>query len=193
MSDSFKNGLKLFAYVAWFVAAGFAMVSDIRGIGELYRAIQHTQAMTDTLSVEAQGIVNSAHIVRGGSRDVKFLESLMNLMPQKKSFIRTQQAMSDEVDALRYKVTHRVRNDLQVLVDTRANKLYVKKGMTLLWEADCSVGKGGILRDKVTGRRWEFVTRENCHRGEQETGDRRRRGEDRRPFGDILPRVCRSH
>src|SRR5262249_51051352 len=45
-----------------------------------------------------------------------------------------------------------------ILVDTKANKLYVKKGLTLLWEADCSAGRGGILVDKATGRRWEFVT-----------------------------------
>ena len=45
-----------------------------------------------------------------------------------------------------------------ILVDTRANKLYVKKGLTLLWDADCSVGRGGLLVDKHSGRRWEFVT-----------------------------------
>ncbi len=91
-------------------------------------------------------------------REAEFLQSLVTLLPQSKSFIRTQRAMSDEVETLRDKVGRRVKNDLHVLVDTRANKLYVKKGLTLLWEADCSVGRGGILKDKVTGRRWEFVT-----------------------------------
>ena len=66
--------------------------------------------------------------------------------------------MADEVEALRDKVGRRIKNDLHILVDVRANKLYVKKGLTLLWDADCSVGKGGILKDKATGRRWEFVT-----------------------------------
>jgi len=158
MSDSLKNGLKLAAYLAWIAAAGIAMVRDIHRISELYKSIQRTQAMTDELAVDSQGIVDSAHLIRGGTRDVQFLQGLVSLLPQNKSFARTQRAMSDEVEALRYKVGRRVKNDLQVLVDTRANKIYVKKGLTLLWDADCSVGKGGILADKVTGRRWEFVT-----------------------------------
>jgi hypothetical protein len=158
MNESVKHGLKLAAYLAWITIAGVLMVRNIRGISELYRAIQHTQAMTDELAVESRGIVNSARLIIGGSHDVQFLQGLVSLLPQAKSFIRTQEAMSDEVDALRYKVGRQVKNDLQVLVDTRANKLYVKKGLTLLWESDCSVGKGGILTDKLTGRKWEFAT-----------------------------------
>ena len=49
-------------------------------------------------------------------------------------------------------------NRLHIVVDTKANKLYFKRGLDLLWEADCSVGRGGILKDKKTGRKWEFVT-----------------------------------
>ena len=49
MSESFKHGLKLTVYIAWIAAVGFAMVRDIQGIGQLYWAIQHTQAMSDEL------------------------------------------------------------------------------------------------------------------------------------------------
>jgi L,D-transpeptidase YbiS len=55
-------------------------------------------------------------------------------------------------------VGRRLRDETHIVVDTRANKLYLKKGLSLLWEADCSVGKGGRLIDPKTGRRWEFVT-----------------------------------
>ena len=89
-------------------------------------------------------------------------------MPEEKGFIRTQHAISDEVEVLRAKVGHRLKGELHILVDTRANKLFLKKGLTLLWQADCSVGRGGILKDSVTGRRWEFVT----PRGEFEVLDK---------------------
>jgi L,D-transpeptidase-like protein len=158
MDESVKHGLKVGLYLVWIVAVGVGMFRDIHRIGELYRSIQRTQAMTDELALASRGIEASTRLIRGGSRDVQFLQSLVSLLPQNKSFIRTQRAMMDEVEALRYKVGRRVKDDLHVLVDTKANKLYVKKGLTLLWEADCSVGKGGILTDKETGRRWEFAT-----------------------------------
>jgi L,D-transpeptidase YbiS len=158
MNESVQHGLKVALYLVWIMAVGVAMVRDIQRIGELYRSIQHTQAMTDELALASQSIVGSTRLIRGGSRDVQFLQGLVSLLPQNKSFIRTQRAMMDEVEGLRYKVGRRVKDDLHVLVDTKANKLYVKKGLTLLWEADCSVGKGGILTDQETGRRWEFAT-----------------------------------
>ena len=87
-----------------------------------------------------------------------FLRSLVNVLPQEKNFIRTQKAMADDVEILRAKVSRKIHNDIHVVVDIQANKLYVKRGLTLLWQADCSAGKGGMLKDKKTGQRWEFVT-----------------------------------
>src|SRR5436190_17672220 len=111
-----------------------------------------------SLLSDAEGIHTAASDTRNQAKQLEFLESLVNLLPQEKGFIRTQKAMALEVGSLRRKVGKRLRDELHVVVDTRANKLYLKRGLTLLWAADCSVGKGGILVDKRTGRRWEFVT-----------------------------------
>lgn len=51
-----------------------------------------------------------------------------------------------------------ISNEPYVLVDTRQNKLYLKQKGKILRECKCSVGKGGLLVDKKTGRKWEFVT-----------------------------------
>ena len=158
MTDSLKKTLLSGAFFAWLMAFAVGAVRLEQSFVRLYRAVRHTQALTQQLTDESRQILASAHEIRERSRQSEFLQSLVNLMPQNKSFIRTQRAMSDEVEVLRYKVGRRIKNDLHVLVDTRANKLYVKKGLTLLWDADCSVGRGGILKDKRTGRRWEFVT-----------------------------------
>ena len=98
--------------------------------------------LTQDLAIQSRQIVEAAHDIHERSRDAEFLQGLVNLLPQSKSFIRTQRAMSDEVEVLRDKVSRRIKNDIHILVDTRANKIYVKKGLTLLWDADCSVGKG---------------------------------------------------
>lgn len=45
-----------------------------------------------------------------------------------------------------------------VLVDTRENLLYLKRNGQIIRQAKCSVGRGGILTDTKTGRKWEFVT-----------------------------------
>src|SRR5438445_1104888 len=125
MNESVKQGLKIALYLAWIMVVGLALVRDIQRTDELSRSIQHTQAMTDELALASHGIVDSTRLIRGGSRDVQFLQGLVSLLPQNKSFIRTQHAMMDEVESLRYKVGRRVKDDLHILVDTKANNLYV--------------------------------------------------------------------
>lgn len=95
---------------------------------------------------------------RQRAREYDLYSSLIGIIPQEKSFLRTRQAVALEVQLLRKDVGRRVGNQLQVLVDTQANKLYVKKGLKLLWQADCSVGRGKMLKDKKTGRQWLFAT-----------------------------------
>jgi len=158
MSPSLKKGLLSSVYVLWISLFCVGAVRTTRSVLHFYYAVQHTHLIAQELQSQAQRITDATHDIHERHRETEFLQSLTNLLPQSKSFIRTQRAMSDEVETLRYKVGRRIKNDLHILVDTRANKLYVKKGLTLLWEADCSVGKGGILTDKKTGRRWEFVT-----------------------------------
>ncbi|MDD5687613.1 MAG: L,D-transpeptidase [Elusimicrobia bacterium] len=48
--------------------------------------------------------------------------------------------------------------DIYILVDTKENVLYVKQKGQIIKEAKCSVGKGGTIVDKKTGRKWEFIT-----------------------------------
>jgi hypothetical protein len=158
MTDPVKNGLTVGAGLLWLSAFGLGIYRNEQAFITFYRGVQRTQVLTQGLLQDSHRIEESTRAIRDRTHEAEFLQGLVNLLPQSKSFIRTQRAMVDEVETLRYKVSHHIRNDLHILVDTRANKLYVKKGLTLLWDADCSVGKGGILVDKVTGRRWEFVT-----------------------------------
>jgi len=144
--------------IVWLIAFG---VEAWILAGDMSR-LRQTQDRLETIAVElnstAGSIRNHAGTILDESKQLEFLGGLVNLMPQEKGFIRTQRAMASEVEVLRRKVGRRLRNQLHILVDTRANQLYLKEGLTLLWSADCSVGKGGILVDKRSGRRWEFVT-----------------------------------
>jgi hypothetical protein len=158
MTESIKRKIILTGYGLWLVAFAVGFYRCGRSLVRYYRTLKQTQTLSQELNEESRHIEEAERDIHERTRDMNFLQGLMTLLPQSKSFIRTQRAMEDEVENLRYKVGRRVRNDLHVLVDTQANKLYVKKGLTLLWEADCSVGRGGILKDKITGRRWEFVT-----------------------------------
>jgi hypothetical protein len=124
----------------------------------LTRALQKTENLAQKLRDSAREFRTIQADIQRENAEQEFLRGLVNVLPQEKNFIRTQRAMAWDVDVLRYKVSRRVHNDIYVVVDIRANKLYVKRGLTLLWQADCSVGKGGMLKDKKTGQRWEFVT-----------------------------------
>jgi L,D-transpeptidase ErfK/SrfK len=124
----------------------------------LEHAVQAETQITQTLLEETRDFRTTAVTMQREADDLNFLRSLLNVMPQEKGFIRTQRAISSDVEMLRAKVSRRIHNDVHVLVDVQANKLYVKRGLTLLWQSDCSVGRGGMLTDKKTGQRWEFVT-----------------------------------
>ncbi|MEK7232368.1 MAG: L,D-transpeptidase [Elusimicrobiota bacterium] len=92
------------------------------------------------------------------ARDARFLQDIPNILPEDKGYLRTQEAIKGEVRLLRARVSKRLRGQLHLVIDAKANTLYVKNGVKLLWQADVSVGRGGILMDAMSGRKWEFVT-----------------------------------
>ena len=144
--------------ILWLITFGIEAGRITHGGAVLRQTCDSLEDASFALNSTAKGIQAEAAEFRTQAHQLEFLEGLVNLIPQEKSFIRTQKAIASEVEALRRKVGRRLGNETHIVVDTRANKLYLKKGLTLLWAADCSVGKGGILVDKMTGRRWEFVT-----------------------------------
>ena len=118
-------------------------------------------ALEDEARAVNDGARRLARLVREAdaqSRDARFLESLPNILPENKSYLRTQKAIADEAAELRAKVAKRLKGALHLVVDAKANKLYVKQGSRLLWQADVSVGRGGQLKDPKSGRRWQFAT-----------------------------------
>lgn len=143
----------------WVAALGFEAYRAVEALRAFRRGNDRLDNIARTLNQSAAQTVSLVKDIQEQGREVDFLQGLVNVLPEERGFVRTQAAMSDEVEALRAKVGWRLRSGgLHVLVDTKANKLYLKKGLTLLWAADCSVGRGGILKDAKTGRRWEFVT-----------------------------------
>ncbi|MBI4376855.1 MAG: L,D-transpeptidase [Elusimicrobia bacterium] len=110
------------------------------------------------LDRQARDTVAAVRQSRAYSDELGFLQELPNLFPKDKGYLRTQKAIAEEVQGLRRKLGGTIKGGLHIVVDAKANKLYLKKGFKLLMQADCSVGRGGVLLDKRTGRRWEFVT-----------------------------------
>ena len=53
---------------------------------------------------------------------------------------------------------------IYIVVDTMANRLYLKRGDKVVREAVCSTGTGGILEDPASGRHWVFETPRGTHR-----------------------------
>ncbi len=129
------------------------------------RAAERLAAVNDTLERSAASLERGAgrladlsRQAQAQSRDAEFLQGLPNILPEDKGYLRTQKAIESEATVLRMQVGKRLKGALHVVVDAKANKLYVKRGLQLLWSADVSVGRGGSLADKKSGQRWEFVT-----------------------------------
>jgi len=129
-----------------------------RDIQEMARSTDRLEAGFTALDRQAREDAGLIQKLKAQSREMEFLQSLPNILPADKGYVRTQRAILGEVQALRRKVGQRLRGSLHIVVDGKANKLYLKRGLELLWQADCSVGRGGTLVDPGTGRRWQFVT-----------------------------------
>jgi L,D-transpeptidase YbiS len=153
-----QNKIAVVALTGWLLAFGLESLRLAGAVVGLYRANDHLEAVAFTLNQRAREISDLEAQIRANSLESEFLNKLPNFLPQDRGFLRTQHVISEEVAALRRKVGQRLRGSLHIVVDAKANKLYVKKGLKLLWQADCSVGRGGTLVDRQTGRRWEFVT-----------------------------------
>jgi len=146
------------ALTCWLLAFGLEVARLAAAATNLWHATTRLEAAGVALNQNAREISELSAQIRAYTRDSQFLNSLPNFLPQDKGYLRTQRVISEEVTGLRRRVGQRLRGSLHVLVDAKANKLYLKKGLKLLWQADCSVGRGGMLRDRQTGRVWEFVT-----------------------------------
>lgn len=152
-----KQGFFFLAFV-WFTAFSAECL-------RLSNAWDRLQSLRETVETRQADLARSHETLEAilkqttaAETELAFLHGLFNLLPQNQSYLRTQKIISDEVQTLRRQAGRKLQDRLHVLVDTKANKLYVKKGLTLLWEADCSVGRGGTLVNKETGQRWEFTT-----------------------------------
>lgn len=126
--------------------------------GRLARAGERADGLYAGLDAAARRLRAAVEDGRHAAEDLAVLSSVPELLPQDKGYRRTQGVVQDEVRGLRRKLAATLNNQVYVVIDAKANKLYLKKGFKLIWQADCSVGRGGVLVDKKTGRRWEFVT-----------------------------------
>ena len=142
----------------WLAAFGWKACAVAREGNRLARAAGRLDGEAAALDRGARRLEQLSRESQAQARESEFLQSLPNILPEDKGYLRTQKAISDEVSVLRAKVGRRLKGSLHLVVDAKANKLYVKKGLKLLWQADVSVGRGGRLVDAKSGRKWEFVT-----------------------------------
>lgn len=159
MSETpFGRTLYPLCLVAWLGAFGWRACALSRAAGELQRRTDRLEGDAAALTRESARLAQLTRESTAQAGDAAFLQVLPDILPEDKGYARTQKAIEGEVAALRRQVGKRLKGALHVVVDAKANKMYVKKGLKLLWSADVSVGRGGLLADRRTGQRWEFVT-----------------------------------
>ncbi len=154
----FGRTLYPLALTVWLGAFGWRALALSRAARDLTRQTDRLEGAAAGLDRGARRLAALSRDAAAQSKDAEFLEGLPNILPADKGYLRTQKAIEGEVSALRGQVGKRLKGSLQVVVDAKANKLYVKKGLKLLWQADVSVGRGGLLADKKSGQKWQFVT-----------------------------------
>jgi len=144
--------------LAWVVAFAWEAASLAQAASLLAASAERSDGAAQTLIGQARESAALVRQTRGVSGEIEYLSSLPNILPQDKGYLRTQKAVSEEIQGLRRKLNRYVKGSLHIVIDAKTNKLYLKKGFKLLWQADCSVGRGGMLVDKKSGQRWDFVT-----------------------------------
>ena len=156
MENAFGRTVYPLALAAWCVAFGWRACAISRDAGALSRESGRLEDEALALNGGARRL--RALVRESGERagDARFLQDIP--LPEDKGYLRTQKAIESEVGLLRMKLSRRLKGQLHLVIDAKANKLYVKRGAQLLWQADVSVGRGGVLKDAKSGRKWEFVT-----------------------------------
>ncbi|MFI5361944.1 MAG: L,D-transpeptidase family protein [Elusimicrobiota bacterium] len=159
MSEApFGRTLYPLGLLVWLGAFGWRACALQRAADALSRQNDRVEGLAAGLDRGARRLAGLSRDAAAQSRDAEFLEGLPNILPADKGYLRTQKAIEGEVSSLRAQVGRRLKGALHVVVDAKANKLYVKKGLKLLWQADVSVGRGGLLADRKSGQKWQFVT-----------------------------------
>lgn len=154
----FGRTLYPLALLLWAGAFGWRACGVSRAAASLSREASALEDEAAKLDKGARKLALLAMQAQEQARDAEFLARLPEILPEDKGYLRTQNAIASEAAALRAKVGGRLKGVLHLVVDAKANKLYVKRGGLILWSADVSVGRGGVLDDRRTGRRWEFTT-----------------------------------
>lgn len=144
---------------AWFLAFSFFLSRAARSASGLEERLDNLRDMSRRLDENSRELTDISQKIRAREKEMEALLEIVNLVPEDRGFLRTQNVVADEVRALRRKARKWIGPErIHIVVDTKANKLYLKKGQELLMDADCSAGRGGVLKDKATGRTWEFAT-----------------------------------
>ncbi|MBI5247384.1 MAG: L,D-transpeptidase [Elusimicrobia bacterium] len=156
--NSFGRTLYPLALVLWTGAFGWYALKVSAAASSLSRDAGRLEDQARALDTGARRLRSLARESGERAGDARFLQDIPNILPEDKGYLRTQKAIEGEVALLRAKVSKRLKGVLHLVIDAKANKLYVKKGAQLLWQADVSVGRGGVLKDAKSGRKWEFVT-----------------------------------
>lgn len=154
----FGRTLYPLALLLWLGAFGWRACGVSRAAAALSAQTQRLEDSAAALDRGARRLTALTQQAGEQARDAEFLARLPEILPEDKGYLRTQNAIAGEASALRAKVNAKLKGVLHVAVDAKANKLYVKRGGLILWSADVSVGRGGVLNDKRSGRRWEFTT-----------------------------------
>ncbi|HAM35445.1 MAG TPA: hypothetical protein DEB40_05135 [Elusimicrobia bacterium] len=151
--------LILFYFTCLFCLVGITLLAHAgRSLAEICRRTSSIDEKTAKINNLVQEYRRQLGYGRELASQMDFWQNLPNLLPEQTRFVKMQNILQEEVTAQRRKINARLAGVRYVLVDTKANKLYVKRGLKLLLEANCSVGRGGQLRDKPTGRVWDFNT-----------------------------------
>ena len=156
--NSFGRTLYPLALVLWTGAFGWFVVKIAHDAESLSREAVRLDDESRALDTGARRLRSLARESGERAGDARFLQEIPNILPEDKGYLRTQKVIEGEVSLLRAKVSKRLKGALHLVIDAKANKLYVKNGAKLLWQADVSVGRGGVLKDAKSGRKWEFVT-----------------------------------
>lgn len=157
-TDKTTKNIKLGLTLLWLTVFSALSATLAGNLNRLIAAVDRQEALYAGLGSGARAAAAFTREIDLLDDELSYLDKLAAMYTENKGSFRTQNAIAAEVKELRRKIGQKVEKKIYIVVDSRANKLFLKRGLDLLLEADCSVGRGGTLKDKKSGRIWEFVT-----------------------------------
>src|SRR5258708_15002609 len=104
MGLSWKEKPIAAAAVPWLLVFGVLLRRIVHTTLTLRQTSEEADLLARSIQLQSEDLIHLTREIKTQSREIDFLQGMVNVLPPEKGFVRTQRAIAGEVESLRAKV-----------------------------------------------------------------------------------------